>query len=264
MVDLGALGHSCFFETHASKPALDDLQVRQYLVEDRHPYLEAVKEGFWALNLADHLEHFCGVELASLFFGEQYVDVDRLIGSLCMEQGEEVQTTTTQDWLHRFVKALSEHSIRVVLARVANRLTLSTAGQTITVEVCSKIQQPRFFPVASHMQLPACASYNVFASRMNAVLRLGEYMMRTDAQHEQRLAREEERAVTQAMNGEIRPGGYYKCGCGYIYAIGECGGPMQQATCPGCGSNIGGTSHRLAGGNAHAGFDGARAPAWPQ
>jgi len=101
-----------------------------------------------------------------------------------MEQGEEVQTTTTQDWLHRFVKALSEHSIRVVLARVANRLTLSTAGQTITVEVCSKIQQPRFFPVASHMQLPACASYNVFASRMNAVLRLGEYLMRTDAQHE--------------------------------------------------------------------------------
>ena len=151
------------------------LQVRQYLVEDRRPYLEAVKEGFWALNLADHLEHFCGVELATLFFGEQYVDVDRLIRSLCVEQGAEVQAT--QDWLHRFVRALSEHSIRVFLARIANRLTLSTAGQTTTVEVCSKLQQPRFFPVASHMQLPACASYDVFASCMNAALRLGEYMM---------------------------------------------------------------------------------------
>ena len=193
--DLGALGHSCFFETHVSKPELNGLQVRQYLVEDRRPYLEAVKEGFWALNLADHLEHFCGVELASLFFGEQYVDVDRLIGSLCMEQGEEEQTT--RDWLHRFVKALSEHSVRVFLARVANRLTLSTAGQTITVEVCSDIQQPRFFPVASHMQLPVCASYDVFAARMNAAFRLGEYMMRTDAQHEERLTREEERAVAQ-------------------------------------------------------------------
>ena len=182
------------------------LQVRQYLVEDRRPYLEAVKEEFWALNLADHLEHFRGVELATLFFGEQYVDVDRLIGSLCMEQGEEVQAT--QDWLQRFVRALSEHSIRVFLARVPTS-TLSTAGQTITVEVCSKLQQPRFFPVASHMQLPACASYDVFASRMNAALRLGEYMMRSDAQHEQRLTREEERAVAQAMNGEIRPGGYY-------------------------------------------------------
>ncbi|DBB10654.1 TPA: NFX1-type zinc finger-containing protein 1 [Trebouxia sp. C0006] len=179
-----------------------------------------------------------------------------------MEQGEEAQTT--KDWLHRFVKALSEHSIRVVLARVANRLTLSTAGQTITVEVCSQLQQPRFFPVASQMQLPACASYDVFASRMNAALRLGEYMMRTIAQHEQRLTREEERAVAQAMGGEIRPGGYYNCGCGYVYAIGECGGPMQQATCPGCGSSVGGASHRSAGRNAHAGFDGARAPAWPQ
>ena len=61
-----------------------------------------------------------------------------------------------------------------------------------------------------------------------------------DAQHEQRLTREEERAVAQAMDGDIRPGGCYECGCGYVYAIGECGGPMQQALCPGCGSNIGG------------------------
>ncbi len=161
-----------------------------------------------------------------------------------MEQGEE-EVQTTQEWLHRFVKTLSEHSIRVFLACVANRLTLSTAGQTIIVEVCSQLQQPRLFPVASHMQLPACASYQVFASRMNAALRLGEYLMRTDAQHEQRLTREEERAVAQAMDGDIRPGGQYKCGCGYIYAIGECGGHMQQASCPGCGSNIGGASHRL-------------------
>ena len=89
-------------------------------------------------------------------------------------------------------------------------------------------------------------------------------MLRTDAQNEQRLTREEEQGVIRAMGGEVRAGGYYKCGCGYIYAVGECGGPMQQAACPGCGNTIGGLQHRLAAGNAHAEFDGTNGAAWPQ
>lgn len=66
------------------------------------------------------------------------------------------------------------------------------------------------------------------------------------------------------MGGEIRAGGYYKCTCGYVYAVGESGGPMQQAACPRCGHAIGGLQHRLADGNEHAAFDGARNAAWPQ
>lgn len=114
------------------------------------------------------------------------------------------------------------------------------------------------------MQLPRCSSYEAFALRMGVALRLGEYMLCTDAQHEQRLTKEEETAVIQAMGGEVRAGGYYKCTCGFIYAVGQCGGPMQQAACPKCGSVIGGLQHRLASGNEHAGFDGAKEPAWPQ
>ncbi len=53
--------------------------MRQYLIEDRRPALEAVAQGFRSLDLADHLEHFSGVKLAALFCGEQYVDVDSLI-----------------------------------------------------------------------------------------------------------------------------------------------------------------------------------------
>jgi len=224
--------------------------------------LEAIREGFCCLDLADHLEHFSGLELATLFFGEQYVDVDALVNAFHVE-GDNA-AGNIKDWLERFVRMLSENSIRVFLARVTNKLTLPRPGQVITVELSISAELPRFFPVASHMQLPNCASFEAFASRMSTALRLGEYMSRTGTQNEQRLTREEERAVVAAMGGEIRAGGYYRCTCGYIYAVGECGGPMQRAPCPRCGNNIGGQQHRLEAGNQHVALDGAGAAAWPQ
>jgi len=36
---------------------------------------------------------------------------------------------------------------------------------------------------------------------------------------------------------------WYKCTCGYSFFIGECGRPMEQAKCPGCGLQIGGRDH---------------------
>ena len=169
-----------------------------------------------------------------------------------------------KDWLERFIRSLSENSIRVFLARSTNKLALPQPGTHITLEASPESSQPRFIPEASHMQLPKCATFEAFASRMAIALRLGEYALRRDVQNEQRLTREEEQAVMRAMGGEIRAGGYYRCACGYIYAVGECGGPMQQANCPRCGSTIGGQQHRLAAGNQHAAFDGAAAAAWPQ
>ncbi len=238
------------------------LQVRETLVEDRHVALEAIRAGFCSLDLADHLEHFSGVELATLFFGKQYLDVDVLVRAFRLEGNDAIGNI--QHWLERFVRMLSENSIRVFLARVTKKLTLSRPGQTITSELSTAAGQPRSFPVASHMQLPQCASFEAFASRMGVALRLGEYMSRTGTQNEQRLTREEERAVAAAMRGEIRAGGYYRCTCGYIYAVGECGGPMQRAPCRKCGNNIGGQQHRLEAGNHHVALDGAGAAAWPQ
>lgn len=50
---------------------------------------------------------------------------------------------------------------------------------------------------------------------------------------------------------------------GHIYAIGECGGAMEESQCPDCGSAIGGTQHRLLQGNAVATeMDGAQRGAW--
>ena len=238
------------------------LHVRKYLVEDRLPALDAIREGFCSLDIADDLENLSGLELATLFFGEQYLDVDRLVAA--MQAEDDGDALAVKDWLERFIRSLSENSIRIFLARSTNKLVLPQPGTHITLEALPESSQPRFIPEASHMQLPKCATFEIFASRMSTALRLGEYAMRTDAQNEQRLTREEEQAVIRAMGGEVRAGGYYRCACGYIYAVGECGGPMQHAACPRCGNPIGGLQHRLAAGNQHAAFDGAAAAAWPQ
>ena len=50
---------------------------------------------------------------------------------------------------------------------------------------------------------------------------------------------------------------------GHYYCIGECGGATQEGKCPECGSQIGGTQHRLRSDNALAPeMDGARFAAW--
>lgn len=38
----------------------------------------------------------------------------------------------------------------------------------------------------------------------------------------------------------IRAGHYYKCLCGFIYVVGDCGGPNQKGRCPDCKREIGG------------------------
>jgi len=64
---------------------------------------------------------------------------------------------------------------------------------------------------------------------------------------------------------DLSAGHWYKCPNGHIYAIGECGGAMQESRCPECNATIGGTNHSLAQGNAHAGeFDGSRHAAWSE
>ena len=68
----------------------------------------------------------------------------------------------------------------------------------------------------------------------------------------------ERRAVFDAMAADVGSGfgsfggHWFKCENGHVYAIGECGGAMEQATCPECGAVVGGGSHRLAAGNAVA------------
>ncbi len=47
-------------------------------------------------------------------------------------------------------------------------------------------------------------------------------------------------------------GHWYNCENGHPFAIGECGMPMEQATCPECGAPVGGQHHRAVGGVTRA------------
>ena len=74
--------------------------------------------------------------------------------------------------------------------------------------------------------------------------------------------RKERREIVQAMG--LSQGHWYKCPNGHIYAIGDCGGAMEEARCRECKAQIGGTSHRLLASNRLASeMDGASRPAWP-
>ncbi|KAB0383722.1 hypothetical protein FD755_005639 [Muntiacus reevesi] len=73
---------------------------------------------------------------------------------------------------------------------------------------------------------------------------------------------EEERVQIVAAMGYPR-GHWFKCPNGHIYAIGDCGGAMQRATCPECREVIGGQNHTLERSNRLASeMDGAQHPAW--
>ena len=75
------------------------------------------------------------------------------------------------------------------------------------------------------------------------------------------LSQEEKLQIVNAVG--LSKGHWYKCPNGHVYCIGDCGGAMEKAKCPECGSIIGGTNHSLAAGNLHAGeMDGSRHPAW--
>ncbi|KAI9097309.1 hypothetical protein DFS34DRAFT_685944 [Phlyctochytrium arcticum] len=60
---------------------------------------------------------------------------------------------------------------------------------------------------------------------------------------------EERQAVYNAMNVEFRGSGHwYRCANGHPFTIGECGMPMELATCPECGAAVGGQGHTAVAG----------------
>jgi len=64
---------------------------------------------------------------------------------------------------------------------------------------------------------------------------------------------DEKKAIFSAMGLAANARGHwYTCPNGHVYAIGECGGAMQQSSCPECGATVGGGNHTLAPGNSGA------------
>ncbi len=56
-------------------------------------------------------------------------------------------------------------------------------------------------------------------------------------------------AMAQSFQGT---GHWYYCANGHPFTVGECGMPMQTASCPQCGATVGGTNHQAAAGVTRA------------
>lgn len=56
--------------------------------------------------------------------------------------------------------------------------------------------------------------------------------------------------IVRAMR--LSRGHWYKCKCGFVYCIADCGGAEETSLCPECKGAIGGRNHRLAEGNTTA------------
>ncbi|KAJ8523127.1 hypothetical protein ONZ45_g408 [Pleurotus djamor] len=65
------------------------------------------------------------------------------------------------------------------------------------------------------------------------------------------LSRDEQVEIVRALNFS-HTGHFYNCPNGHTFVITECGGAMQRATCPECGSPIGGSDHTLDASNTRA------------
>ena len=75
------------------------------------------------------------------------------------------------------------------------------------------------------------------------------------------ITKEEKIQIVHAIG--LKQGHWFKCRNGHYYAIGECGGAMEESKCPECGEVIGGQHHRLADDNELAPeMDGATHAAW--
>ena len=55
--------------------------------------------------------------------------------------------------------------------------------------------------------------------------------------------------IAQSFQGT---GHWYYCANGHPFTVGECGMPMETATCPQCGATVGGTHHQPAAGVTRA------------
>ena len=75
------------------------------------------------------------------------------------------------------------------------------------------------------------------------------------------ITKEEKIQIVRAIG--LKQGHWFKCRNGHYYAIGECGGAMEESKCPECREVIGGQHHRLADNNELAPeMDGATHAAW--
>ncbi|CAI5474011.1 unnamed protein product [Closterium sp. Yama58-4] len=139
---------------------------------------------------------------------------------------------------------------------MAERL-LSTSPAGLLVQIfwqdASKEKQLEYLEKAT-VQCHMVASHQLASVRENDSLGgSARRMLEKDLRDLEQSVRDEPRyfAVTEREEEDVFKaiglggGHWYRCRNGHVYAIGECGGAMEESSCPECGEVVGGTSHRL-------------------
>lgn len=132
-------------------------------------------------------------------------------------------------------------------------------------DVIVKASSQPFNDTGKKMLNEAFELANKYGSATDSVRKTFQENVRLACKHSSGIgiSLEEKEMVLKAIG--LTRGHWYKCPKGHVYAIGECGGPMETGKCPECGTTIGGGRHQLAAGNSVATeMDGATGPAWPQ
>lgn len=113
------------------------------------------------------------------------------------------------------------------------------AARAIKAVCCPTCQQPVY----------AAPRYNF---QIKGQLQLVDAVKKQLARHHQQLTQEERRSIDRAMGGRHGTGAghWFACPNGHAYYIGDCGGAMEESTCPECGATVGGGQHRLRPDNA--------------
>eukprot|EP00899_Mesostigma_viride_P017184 jgi/Mesvir1/25467/Mv01732-RA.3 len=258
------------FITDSNKEFLFRRATQHRLVGVRQEALEAVRKGFLDLGdlMGDQLRALPGPLMATIFYGQGYVDANKAVSAFSFQDDWQKTASPAKEnvpaWLRQFIHQASETVLRLLGLRAFGSIHGLENGRCIVVPGDDRLELPLFERRGGYLRMPInCNEYHIFRSRMESALRVGDYGVRSAAQHSERLRREEYDQIVAAMGTEIKAGGWYRCPNGHEYAIGECGGANQEAKCPACGSPIGGMNHRVAAGNQHAlDIDGANRPAW--
>lgn len=103
-----------------------------------------------------------------------------------------------------------------------------------------------------HLARTLCHNYPGQTPGMSEEVSEAEKMLR-DATFYAPVTNSEKEAVYAAMAQSFQgTGHWYYCANGHPFTIGECGMPMQTATCPQCGATVGGTNHQAVAGVTRA------------
>ena len=253
------------FVTDANKVSVVSAAIWKKVILDRQPQLEAMAQGFGPLTTA--LEACSGHQLSLLFYGTRYIVTADIESRFVWSKGCWPSNTISSDlkqWFHDWIRQVSDLTLRWLLCR----LQLPFESENCIYIIPSSNDKVTF-TTACQIGLPLnCTSAEALYSRLQRALLIAEEnnMWRSGEERRSVLSQIEFDRVIEAMKGEIKSGGWYKCPKGHLYCVGECGGPMQQSICPECKSIIGSPNqnHEIASGNQHANVDKSTKPAWPQ